>query len=217
MKPLSRYDSSGLVEDQFEPYSRRRVLRNKLNIRRKREMNSIETAEYGRALGKLLEAYDKNYKFLSSDIIQMHELWLGRVYEWAGTYRQVNLSKDGFPFATAMHIPVLMKSFEEEVLSKYTPCCFTSKDEIIEALAVVHTELVLTHPFREGNGRVARILAILMALQAGLPLLDFGGIKGKKRQDYFLAVQAGLDKDYNPMKKIFGSIIRRTLKVYGSR
>ncbi len=161
--------------------------------------------------------YDKDYKFISSDIAQMHKLWLERIYEWAGKYRHVNLSKDGFPFATAEHIPVLMKSFEEDVLCRYTPCCFNSRDEVIEALAIVHTELVLIHPFREGNGRVARILAILMALQAGLPLLDFGGIKGKKRKDYFLAVQAGLGKDYEPMKKIFSSIVRRTLKAYGIR
>jgi len=33
--------------------------------------------------------------------------------------------------------------------------------------AEVHTELVLIHPFREGNGRCSRILASIMALQAG--------------------------------------------------
>jgi len=43
-------------------------------------------------------------------------------------------------------------------------------------MAVVHVELVLIHPFRDGNGRVARILSILMGLQAGLPALDFGDI-----------------------------------------
>jgi cell filamentation protein len=217
MKPLNRYDSSGLVEDQFEQGSRGRVLRNKLGVRRKREMDGIEAFEYDRVLDELLGVYDKDYRFTSSDIIQMHELWLERVYEWAGRYRQVNLSKDGFPFATAKHIPVLMKSFEEDVLRKHTSCCFNSTDKVIEALAIVHTELVLIHPFREGNGRIARMLAILMALQAGLPMLDFGGIKGKKRKDYFLAVQAGLGKDYEPMKKIFISIIRRTLRIYGRR
>ncbi len=34
----------------------------------------------------------------------------------------------------------------------------------------VHEELVLIHPFREGNGRVARLLSTLMAFQAGLPM-----------------------------------------------
>jgi cell filamentation protein len=83
-------------------------------------------------------------------------------------------------------------------------------DEIVKAIAIVHTELLLIHPFREGNGRAARLLAILMALQAGLPPLDFGGIKGRKRQEYFAAVQAGLDRNYTPMEKVFNAVIRRT-------
>lgn len=51
-----------------------------------------------------------------------------------------------------------------------------------------------------------------MALQAGLPVLDFGGIYGKKKKEYIAAVQAGLDSDYNPMLKIFLSVIKRTVK-----
>ncbi len=57
------------------------------------------------------------------------------------------------------------------------------------------------------------MLAVLMALQAGLPPLDFGGIQGRKRQEYFSAIQAGLDKNYKPMEKIFSAIIRRTIRV----
>ena len=75
----------------------------------------------------------------------------------------------------------------------------------------MHTELVLTHPFREGNGRVARVLSTLMALQAGMPLLDFSLIAEENKNEYFAAVQAGLDKNYKPMEKVFSEIIERTL------
>jgi len=71
---------------------------------------------------------------------------------------------------------------------------------------------VLIHPFREGSGRVARLLATLMVLQAGLPPLDFGELKGKKRKEYFAAVRAGLERDYKPMEEIFSGVILRTLK-----
>lgn len=80
-------------------------------------------------------------------------------------------------------------------------------------MAEAHTELVLIHPFREGNGRVARVLSTLMALQAGMPLLDFSLIAEEKKKDYFAAVQAGLDKNYQPMEKIFLEIIERTLSI----
>jgi cell filamentation protein len=44
-KIANRYDVSGLVEAQFEPGSRRRVLKNLLGIRRKREMDRLEGVE----------------------------------------------------------------------------------------------------------------------------------------------------------------------------
>jgi cell filamentation protein len=136
---------------------------------------------------------------------------LGEIYEWAGEYRQVNVSKDGFPFAAAAKIPSLMESFERSLLSCYTPCHFRERAEIVTAIAETHAELVLIHPFREGNGRIARVLATLMALQAKLPLLDFSVVAEEQKKKYFSAVQAGLDRNYKPMETIFAAIIDRTL------
>jgi hypothetical protein len=44
-KIADRYDASGLVEAQFEPGSRRRVLKNLLGIKRKHEMDRMEGLE----------------------------------------------------------------------------------------------------------------------------------------------------------------------------
>jgi len=49
-------------------------------------------------------------------------------------------------------------------------------------------------------------------LQAGLPLLDFDGIRGKSRQRYFLAIQAAIARDYEPIGAVFRSVIERTLR-----
>jgi cell filamentation protein len=76
---------------------------------------------------------------------------------------------------------------------------------------------MLIHPFRDGNGRVGRMLAILMALQARLPPLNFGNIRGRGRQEYFAAVRAGLERNYEPMERIFSAVIRRTLDISRAR
>jgi len=55
------------------------------------------------------------------------------------------------------------------------------------------------------------VLSTLMALQAELPLLDFSVIAGEKKQEYFAAVRAGLEKNYTPMQRLFGEIIERSL------
>jgi cell filamentation protein len=190
------------------------VLRNLLGIKSKREMDQVEAQEQLRTLEELVRIYDQTHRFTAADVRRIHKMWLEPIYAWAGKYRQVNLSKGDFPFAAANQIPRLMMEFEKGPLREYTPCRFTGMSEIARAIAVVHAELLLIHPFREGNGRVARLLAVLMALQAGLPPLDFGNIKGRKRQEYFRAVQAGLDRDYKPMEKVFSAVIRRTRRVH---
>ena len=213
LKTSRRYDISHLAEAQFEPGSRGRVLKNLMRIRNKREMDQVEAREHLRALEELIGVYDRNHRFNALDICRIHRIWLGNIYAWAGHYRQVNLSKGEFPFAAAKQIPRLMNNFEKGPLREFTPCRFPSTGEVVKAISVVHAELLLIHPFRDGNGRVARMLAILMALQADLPPLNFGSIRGHKRQEYYGAVQAGLEQNYELMEKIFRTVIRRTLRV----
>jgi cell filamentation protein len=215
MNPFSRYDTSALEEAQFQPGSRGRVLKNLLGIQSKREMDRAEAREQLRALEDLVKIYSQTHRFTASDIRKIHKIWLGNVYTWAGQYRLINLSKGKFPFAAARHIPNLMEDLEKGPLRKFTPCRYSSLDKIVEAISVVHTELVLIHPFRDGNGRVGRLLAILMALQAGLPPLDFSGIAGKKKKAYFTAVQEGMTGNYGMMEEIFKGVIDRTLRLHG--
>lgn len=212
MKKSKRYDTSHLIEDQPEPGSRGRVLKNKLGVTSKREMDSHEKAEQIRTIEELTNIFGVDHRFTASGICKMHKLWLGGIYEWAGKYRQVTMSKSGFPFAFPAQISRLMAELEKGPLHKYTPCRFKTLEDVIKALAIVHTELVLIHPFREGNGRVARMLATLMALQSELPPLDFRNMIGKGKQDYIKAVQVGMERNYQPMEKVFAAVIRKTLR-----
>lgn len=144
----------------------------------------------------------------------MHWIWLREIYSWAGEYRQVNIAKGAFPFAAARQVPRLMEKLERGPLAEFTPCRFAVLEQQARSIGIVHAELVLIHPFREGNGRCARLLATLMGLQAGLPPLDFTGLEGKGRSRYFAAIQAGLGGDYEPITSLFAMVIRRTLRVH---
>ena len=207
MKQRGRYETSGL---ECETGPRGKVLKNLLDIKTQKEINRIETVALKQAEELLFSKYDKNHPFTTTDICHMHKVWLECIYEWAGKYRGVDLIK-GIRFAHAVYIPTLMKEFEEKYLKLHTPCIFDSRERVIQALAAVHVELILIHPFREGNGRVARMLATLMALQAGLPLLDFRSIQGRKKQSYFKAVQEGRAGNYRAMERIFERIVETTL------
>lgn len=205
-----KYDISGSVEAQFEPGSRKQVLKNLMGICSKKEMDKIEAVALKQAEDLLFHTYGQDHRFSAQDICKIHKAWLSRIYEWAGKYRSINLSKGHFLFAHARHVPSLMAEFEKDFLFKYTPCLVKSKNDLIEALARVHAEFILIHPFREGNGRVGRVLSTLMAVQAGLPPLNFKIIEGKKRRQYIAAVQASVGKNYKPMEEIFKLVLERS-------
>ncbi|GAB1719309.1 MAG: cell division protein Fic [Nitrosospira sp.] len=207
----NRYSIRG-SEGEFEPHSRGRVLRNLLGIRSVREMAQLESEALYKATERAIDETQLNQHFDADDIRHIHRLWLGDIYSWAGEYRQVNISKDGFMFAAAHLVPGLMDEFGHDALRHYTPCRYEAVEEQAHALAVVHAELILIHPFREGNGRCARLLAVLMGLQAGLPVLDFGGIRGEEKLRYIGAIHAALESNYAPMTAIFEGIITRTLR-----
>jgi len=212
LKRNKKYDVSGLAEAQFEPGSGKQVLKNLLGVKKRLEIERLETIALQQAEEVLVRKYGAKHRFSADDLCWMHKLWLGKIYSWAGTYRNVNLGKGGLQFASAQHIPLLMQSFERDYLVKYTPCIFKEQKDIVRAIAEVHVEFILIHPFREGNGRLGRLLATLMALQAGLPPLDFSIVKGRKKQEYFSAVQEGLNKNYLSMEVVFKKVLEITLQ-----
>lgn len=204
-----KYDTSGFIEAQHEPSSRGRVLKNKLGIKSKREMERIEWEAQIKALSEIAGMYGKKHRFTAKDICKIHMIWLGDIYEWAGKYRQVNVSKGDFQFAASAYIPRLMDDLEKGPLKKFTPCNFKTIEETARAIATVHVELVLIHPFREGNGRVARLLADLMAMQADYPPLDYSDLEKGQWKKYIAAIHAGLSRDYEPMTRLFTGLIEK--------
>lgn len=211
----SRYDAIG-IEAESEPGSRRRVLRNLLGITRVGAMQFAESRALEAVEEALLTRFSAGHRFRADDVRLIHRLWLGDLYQWAGEYRNVNIAKGGFMFAAAQQVPRLMDEFDARYLHTLTPCVGMDDAALVAALARTHAELVIIHPFREGNGRCARLLAWLMALQAGLPPLDFSPLQGRGKRDYIAAIQAAFLGDYAAMETMFSRVLRRTLRAYAT-
>jgi cell filamentation protein len=193
------------------------VLRNLAGVRSLREMQRLESEALVAATNRAIDETDADQQLTAADICRWHRHWLGDLYAWAGQYRNVNLTKGGFMFAAAEQVPRLMGVLERGPLGEHTPCLPDEVGLIAHRLAVVHAELVLIHPFRDGNGRCARLVATIMALQAGLPALDFGGIRGQAKRRYIQAIHDVVGRDYEPMAAVFRAVIRRTLRAHGGR
>jgi cell filamentation protein len=209
---ISRYREASGPQAATQPGSRGRVLLNRLGLTSKRALDLAEA----QALARVQESYyarlTARTRFTATLIRQMHQDWLGSIYEWAGEYRQVELEKGGFRWPPAERVADNMLNFERGVLRQHTPCKPATLEAVALSIAVVHAELLLIHPFRDGNGRLARWLADIMAAQADYPAPAYGfsgrGSK-KRRAEYLLAVQQGYLENYWPLARFFAAAILR--------
>lgn len=194
----SRYAAGG-SEGAFEPGSDDQVLKNLLGIKDPSEMDELEFELLGQLYNDLLIQHLPTSSITVEELKHWHRRWLGNVYPWAGQERGVTLSKDGFAFAAVPQIPRLLGEFERACLKSWTPCHGLETEALIHAVAVTHVEFILIHPFREGNGRLSRLLADVMVVQAGLDPLDYSSWDARKPA-YVAAIHAGLASNYAPME-----------------
>jgi cell filamentation protein len=199
----TRTDATAGSESEFQPGSRGRVLRNFLGITRVREIEEAETQALAAAQMAARTIYGRNHRFTPADIRRLHRMWLGSIYPWAGNYRTVNVGRSGFQFAHASLIRRLMANFGKEALRRHTPCREGADAPVARSLAEVHAQLILIHPFRDGNARLARLVAVLMATQAGLNPLRLSALAGRGRRTYGQAIHAAKSGDYAPLETLF--------------
>jgi cell filamentation protein len=202
-----RYDTTNNPEGQYQPGSDNQVLLNKLGITDPKELDKVEVGLLDDLMVSLFDEVEVNQAIAAADLCEWHRRWLGNVFDWAGQYRTVNMAKGGFMFAAANLVPKLMEEYEEKFLKKFTPCDRMEDEQLLEALAHTHLEYILIHPFREGNGRLGRVLSTIMALQAGKPPLDFTYLTLHK-DEYVQAIHAGLD-NIEPMKELFRRVLQQ--------
>ena len=187
------------------PDSQGDILPNLLGLTSVKQVNEAEFEGFLKAEIYFTERLNSRTKFNKAFILKIHKMSLEHLYSFAGKLRDVNLSKGGFPFAAAKFLPETMLAFENEILSKL-PNKYDSSEQLIKDIAIVHGELLFIHPFREGNGRTARLLANLMSRKAGFESLQFEKIGNKEFEKYVIAVQRCVNKDYSNMVELIRSI-----------
>jgi len=113
-------------------------------------------------------------------ILKLHEIEQKGIMPDAGKYRNVNVRVGKYVCPEWMKIPGLMAEFMEwyKVARK--------KLHPFELASLVHLKFVKIHPFRDGNGRMARLLMNFVLLKADYPLLN---IFNDEKTLYYLVLQ----------------------------
>lgn len=168
----------------------------------------------GRPLRDTLEAVDhaKAYDYMftllgnkqitEKDILYLHKLFYQNIdAEFAGRYRDIPV------FISGSNYPVTKV---ENIQSEIEDLCKWIKTERekyhpIEFAAILHKKFVFIHPFKDGNGRVARLLMNTSLIQDGyLPAL----IPPILRSDYISL----LEKAHEDDSQFINFIIERELE-----
>lgn len=115
-----------------------------------------------------------------STLQTIHKYLFEDIYDFAGEPRTVNIAKGNFRFAPLMYLQAALENIDKMPQSNF--------DEIVEK----YVEMNIAHPFREGNGRSARIwLDHILKNEIG-KVVDWSNV-GK--DDYLLAMERSPIKD----------------------
>ncbi len=110
----------------------------------------------------------------------IHKYLFDEIYDFAGKLRTVNLAKGNFRFAPLMYLEAALENIDKMPQSTF--------DEIVEK----YVEMNIAHPFREGNGRSARIwLDCIFKKELG-KVVDWSRVD---KEDYLLAMERSPVKD----------------------
>jgi len=188
--------------DSYYCYPHSNVLKNKYGIHDEEELKDIERQITSVRAAQILKDPIKG-NFDSIHLKEIHKQLFQDLYNWAGEYRKVNISK-GNPFCLFEYIPEQLNNLFNE-LKNEGYLSLLNKENIAKRLAYYLGELNAIHPFREGNGRTQRIFITELALKNGY-ILDLSKVS---KHDMLYASIQSFDLNYGPMIKIINESLRK--------
>jgi Fic family protein len=136
-----------------------------------RDRDEEEVRGYRDAL-KLIHEQGKNLSVSEETILNLHRLCRGEIWD-AGRYKEkdgdiIDKYADGrervrFKTVPAAKTPVFMK----ELIERWEQCLFEKWVHPLIAMAAFNLDFLCIHPFRDGNGRVSRLLLLLQCYHLG--------------------------------------------------
>ena len=158
------------------------VLENKLNLTSSAELAKMEEMLSKKKAIELFEsAHLENLeagKF--SSLAAIHKFLFAEIYDFAGQVRDVNIAKGNFRFAPVIYLKEALENIDKMPQGTF--------DEIVAK----YVEMNVAHPFREGNGRSARIWLDLMLKKELNLVVDWSKVD---KDDYLLAMERSPIKD----------------------
>ena len=158
------------------------VLKNKLDISDSLELSKVEEKLSKKKAVQLFESgyLDSLVAGTFESLAKIQMFLFEEIYDFAGQVRDVNIAKGNFRFAPVIYLQAALENIDKMPQKSF--------DEIIAK----YVEMNVAHPFREGNGRSARIwLDLILKKELNL-VVDWSKVN---KEDYLLAMERSPIKD----------------------
>ena len=136
-------------------------------------------------------------------VLDLHKRLFGSVWKWAGTFRRTEKNIGVDPIQVAIQLRQLLDDAKYWVgHGTYSPK---------ELAARFHHKLVFIHPFPNGNGRHARIMAdAVLTKLLNEPAIDWAGgyrleAMNERRNQYIAALRAADGHDISALLEFVGA------------
>lgn len=158
------------------------TLENKLNITHQVELAEAEEKISKQKAGQLFDSGDISLAEVGTfkGLAFIHAYLFDEIYDFAGKLRNVNIAKGSFRFAPLIYLEAALKHIDSMPQGSF--------DQIIEK----YVEMNIAHPFREGNGRAARIWLDLILKKELKRVVDWNAVD---KDEYLSAMQRSVVKD----------------------
>jgi len=170
----------------------------------KEDLKLLETYTY------LVENYDISHTLDFEMIKKWHIMIFDTIYPFAGELRTVNMSKGKGEQIWEWRLDFLrgVPDFDK-LLKKVSLTKYTDIDTMTTDLSVLLSDFLFIHPFREGNGRLSRLICDIILAKNGFPMI---GLNLKKSDNYIQRVHEGYECNYEPMKELLQMKIEEELE-----
>lgn len=166
---MSKYqlDSSPIYIDGTD------IPKNKLNITDSELIHEIEQNLLTQAYEQFSAQVNINTVFDEKYFVNLHKKTLESLYDFAGIYRNVNMSKGDSQFCLAEYLQnesarIFNALKDDNYLSN-----IADKKEFAVKLAYYQGELIALHPFYEVNGRILRLFFDMLCIYNDYNTIDY--------------------------------------------
>ena len=151
------------------------IPKNRLGIEALDLLHEVEATLLQQAYTRFITELEPSTRFDENYFKALHHDAYESLYQWAGLYRTVDMSKGGSLFCRAAYLERearrIFHELEQEQYLKRT--ADGTVEKFAERLAHYQSELIALHPFYELNGRITRLFFDLIAVYNGYEPIDY--------------------------------------------